>query len=127
MIKGVMGGAFVNVSGGHSIFPYIPANSNNPIQGMIRIRDSNLEVFDGSSWIVMTTDYTTVELNHSAQSAISWAIKKMQEEAEMEQLASQHPAVKAAYENMKRASEQLKTTIILSKEVENSTVFHHPV
>jgi hypothetical protein len=127
MIKGVASGAFVNVSGGHSIFPYIPMNSNNPIQGMVRIHGQNIEVFDGSSWIIITAEYATVELNHSAQSAISWVIKKMQEETEIEHLASQHPAIKAAHENLKKAEEQLKTTIILSKEHVNNTVQHHPV
>jgi hypothetical protein len=121
MIKGVSGGAFVNVSGGHSLFPYIPTNSNNPMQGMVRIRESNLEVFDGSSWIIMTTEYSTVELNQSAQSAIAWAMSKMAEETELQRMADNHPAVKAAYENMKRAAEQLKATIILSKDEQTTT------
>jgi hypothetical protein len=35
---------------------------------------------------------------------------------ELEKLSNSHPAVKAAYDNMKRAAEQLKATIILSKD-----------
>jgi hypothetical protein len=31
-------------------------------------------------------------------------------------LVKEHPAVKIAYENMQKATEQLKATIILSKE-----------
>jgi hypothetical protein len=121
MIKGVSGGALVHVSGGDPLFPYIPINPNNPIIGMIRIRGSNLEVFDGSSWIIMTTSYATVELNQSAQSAIAWVMSKMAEEAELQRMADNHPAVKAAYENMKRANEQLKATIILSKDEQTTT------
>jgi hypothetical protein len=36
-------------------------------------------------------------------------------------MADNHPAVKVAYENMKRAAEQLKVTIILSKDEQTTT------
>jgi hypothetical protein len=121
MIKGIASGAFIEVVGGSSTFPYIPMNSNNPIQGMVRVNGQNLEVFDGSGWVIMTTSYPTVGLNSSAQSAISWAMNKMAEEAALERLSAEHPAVKAAYENMKRAAEQLKATIILSKDEQKTT------
>lgn len=116
MITGIASGAFVDVLSGSSALPYVPMNSSNPIQGMVRVNGQNLEVFNGSSWVIMTTNYPTIQLNQSAQSAISWAMKKMSEEAELEKLAEDHPAIKAAYENMQRAAEQLKATIILSKD-----------
>ena len=42
----------------------------------------------------------------------------MAEEANIKSLSEEHPAVKAAYENFRRAEEQLKATIILSKDEE---------
>jgi hypothetical protein len=48
-------------------------------------------------------------------------MNKMAEEAALEKLSESHPAVKAAYENMKRAAEQLKATIILSKDEQTTT------
>lgn len=84
--------------------------------------NSSIEVYDGSSWITMSTNnYATVGLNSVAQSVINWAMQKMAEEKELEQLTKEHPAVKLAYENMKKAAEQLKTTIILSKDESHST------
>jgi hypothetical protein len=40
----------------------------------------------------------------------------MSEEAKVKSLAEKHPAIMAAYENVKRAQDQLKATIILSEE-----------
>ena len=116
MIKGIAGGAFIDVSGGNTTFPYIPMNANNPIQGMVRVNNQELQVFDGSSWVNISSSYPSVDLNSSAQAVIAWAMKKMAEEDALEKLAHAHPAVNAAYENMKRAAEQLKTTIILSQD-----------
>jgi len=48
MIKGIMGTPGVTVSGGNTSLPYIGSNANNPIQGMIRINNTDLEVFNGT-------------------------------------------------------------------------------
>ena len=40
---------------------------------------------------------------------------------EIRKMAEDHPAVKIAMENLKRAEEQLQATVILSKEHEQST------
>jgi len=121
MIKSIASGAFIEVGGGTSPMPHIPVNNNNPMQGMIRINGSDMQVFDGSAWMNIAASYSTVSLNSTAQSAISWAMNKMAEEAALEKLSENHPAVKAAYENMKRAAEQLKATIILSKDEQTTT------
>ena len=121
MIKGIGSGAFIEVGGGTSPMPYIPTNIDNPMQGMVRVYGNDLQVWNGSSWVPVAASYPTVSLNSSAQSAISWAMNKMSEEAALEKLSESHPAVKAAYENMKRAAEQLKATIILSKDEQTTT------
>jgi hypothetical protein len=45
----------------------------------------------------------------------------MAEEAELEKMSRSHPSIQAAYDNLKRAAEQLKTTIILSKNEETTS------
>jgi hypothetical protein len=45
----------------------------------------------------------------------------MQEEQELKRLAENHPAVAMALENLNKSQEQLKATIILSKDYEKST------
>jgi hypothetical protein len=116
MIKGISGSSHIVVSGGNSSGPYVNSHSGQPMIGMVRYHNSNLEVYDGSVWLTIGGSYVTIELTGSANSAISWAMTKMAEEANLTKLSEEHPAIKAAYENMQRASEQLKATIILSKD-----------
>jgi len=107
-------GKYTVVHGGHNNTPYV--NNNNTSAGMVRYNNGNIEVYDGTTWLLMTGSVATVGISPIAEAAIEWAMKKMQEETEMEHLASQHPAIRVAYDTFKRAGEQLKTTIILSKD-----------
>lgn len=116
MIKGIAGTGHIVVSGGNSSTPYINNYSGNSMVGMVRYHNNNFEIYDGTAWIIMAGNFANINLSEAANAAITWAMNKMAEEAQLEKLASEHPAVKAAYENMKRASEQLKATIILSKD-----------
>ena len=106
--------------------PYV--NMSNYSAGMVRYNGSNqsMEVYDGASWLQIASNHASIDLSGSANAALNWAMRKMAEEAELEKLAKSHPAVKAAYENLKRAEEQLKITVILSKEP-SEQVQHHPV
>ena len=45
MIKGLVGDKHVTVTGGNTSVPYVNYNNNNPIQGMIRIHGTDLQVF----------------------------------------------------------------------------------
>ena len=80
-----------------------------------------LEVYDGNVWHQLIMARPTISLNSSAVSAITWAMSKMTEEAKLEELSKTHPAIKLAYENLRRAEEQLKTTIILSKDEQTTS------
>ena len=121
MIKGLMGHSGITVSGGDTSVPYIPQNSENPIQGMIRIWGSDMQVFTGSSWQTLSTSYATASLTQDILDIVAWAKKKKDAEAEMQRLAETHPAIKLAVENLKKAQEQLEITTILSKENEKTT------
>lgn len=115
MIKGVTAtGQHIIVTNGNPGGLYY--NTSNMSAGMVRYYNNEFQVYDGAAWLPVMSSYADVSLSHGANTAIEWAMKKMQEERELEQLASEHPAVHAAYENMKKAAEQLKATIILSKE-----------
>ena len=121
MIRSLNGGTHVIVSGGSPSLPSVNNYSNNSMVGMVRYHNNNLEVYDGNAWIMIMGNYATVDLSGAASSAINWALAKMAEEAELQQLSAKHPAVKAAYENMKRAADQLKATILLSKDEQSTT------
>lgn len=121
MIKGLMGSRGIAVNGGDTSVPYVNQNISNPVQGMIRVWGNDMQVFDGSNWMNITTSYATIGLDLVTQEAIDWVKQKMQDEKELHQLSKENPAVRIALENFKRAREQLDVTIILSKEHEKST------
>jgi hypothetical protein len=122
MIKDVTGsGPFIQVMGGGGYTPYI--NMSNPSAGMTRFNGNtnNLEVYDGSAWMTISSNVATVSLNNDAVRAITWANDKMNQEIALEALAKEHPAVNLALDNLKKAKTQLDAIIILSKEHETTS------
>jgi len=122
MIKEVISsGPFLSVSGGSNFTPYI--NMSNVSAGMTRWNGNtnNFEVYDGSTWMMLSSNVATVSLNNDAVRAIAWANNKMNEEIALETLAKEHPAINIALDNLKKAKIQLNATIILSKEHDTST------
>ena len=115
MIKGLMGDAYVNVSGGDTAVPYVTQNTNNPMQGMIRINGNLLETFDGTRWMQINSSYATVSLTATYQAAMNWVIDKMTEEQKMKALAEQHPAIADLVAAVDKAQEQLRMTAALVK------------
>ena len=123
MIKGLLGTGGVTVMGGNTSVPYINMNSETPMQGMIRVWGTDIQVFNGSNWTVVPSSYATVQLDPTSQDIINWAKKKMVEEEFLLTLPSDNTAVKLAKQNINRikqelarAEEQLKITEILSKD-----------
>ena len=115
MIKGLQGDSYIAVSGGDTAVPYVTQNTNNPVQGMIRINGNVMEAFDGTRWITMNTSYATVMLKPEYAVVLDWAAKKMQEEKEMQALAEKHPAIADLVEAVEKAKEQLRMTAALVK------------
>ena len=98
MIKGLMGTRGLVVDGGNTSVPYVNTNTNNPMQGMIRISGSDMQVFDGNNWMTLSTSYATVALAPTTEEAIDWAKRKMQEEKDLHDRMKRHPGLKDAYE-----------------------------
>ena len=122
MIKDVIGtGPFVQVMGGGGYTPYI--NMSNPSAGMTRFNGNtqSIEVYDGSSWMILSSSVASVSLTGEAVNILSWAKQKMEDEVMLEKLAKEHPAINFALDNLKKAKTQLDTTIILSKEHETTS------
>lgn len=116
MIKGITGGPGIQVDHGNFSLPYVPTNVSNPMQGMVRVCNQDLQVFDGSSWITMSGAWPSVSLNGVSQSAINWATIKMAEELKAKELAAKHPAVADALNAIKEAEDKLKVIIALTEE-----------
>ena len=118
MIKGLYSSSpFITVSGGTPQNTYI-GYSNGPGVGNLRYNPNgnNIEVFDGSSWIVMHTTSATVDLSGEAILLLEWARKKRNEELELERLAETSPAIKDLVNQIKEKQEQIKIVQTLIKE-----------
>jgi hypothetical protein len=121
MIKGLQGISGITVSGGNTSVPYVNQNHSNPIQGMIRIWGSDMQVFDGSSWMNLSTSYSTVGLDQDTQNLLHWVRSKQRQEIEILELATKNEAVRIALENVKKAQDQLTITAHLSREHETTS------
>ena len=120
MIKGLQGISGITVSGGNTALPYIGPNANNPMTGMIRVHNTELEVFNGSSWQMISSSYATVGLDTDMQDLLQWARKKRDEESKWYALASSNEAVRIALEQLEQAKTRLELTAILSRDHETT-------
>jgi hypothetical protein len=116
MIKGLMGNQGVVVSAGNTSVPYVNQNNSNPMQGMIRIWGSDMQVFDGNNWINMATSYATVSLDQDSQDLLQWARTQRQLERNRAVLIENNPALEKAYKAILRAEQNFD---ILTKFVES--------
>jgi hypothetical protein len=118
MIKNITGGRGTVVSGGSTTYPYVPMNSNNPIQGMLRINNQDMQVFDGASWMTVGASYASIDLDADTQSLLEWARKKRDEEMILERLAETNPTIKDLVNQIKDKQEQLKIVqTLIQKEI----------
>ena len=116
MIKGLMGNQGVVVGAGNTVVPYVNMNNTNPMQGMIRVWGSDMQVFDGNNWTTMSTSYATVGLDQDTQDLLQWARTQRQLDLNRKFLIENNPALAKAHEAIKRAEANFD---ILGKFVEN--------
>lgn len=116
MIKNLTGGPGVIVNGGNNVSPYINQNTHNPMQGMIRMSGTDFQVFDGSSWLMLTTGHPSVGLDGETLDLLQWARTQRQLDLNRKFLIENNPALAKAHKAIKRAEDNFD---ILSKFVEN--------
>lgn len=119
MIKGLMGNQGVIVSGGDTSLPYVNPNPNNPMTGMLRINNTNIEVFTGNGWQILSTSYATVSLDQDSQDLLQWARTQRQLEQNRATLIKNNPALEKAYEAMKRAEDNFDILATIAGEYDH--------
>ena len=120
MIKGLTGTCGVTVSAGNTALPYVGPNPSNPMTGMLRIHNTDMEVFNGNSWQMIPSSYATVSLDQDVLDIVHWARKRRDEESKWYALASSNEAVRIALEQLEQAKTRLELTAILSREYETT-------
>jgi hypothetical protein len=119
MIKSIHSSSpFLTVSGGNPGSTYIGNYSNATGVGNMRYNpnNQNIEVYDGSTWIILSAHHTNINLSDEAVSLLQWAKKKMLEEAERNELAKINPAINDLMKQIKDKEEQIKIVQTLIKE-----------
>jgi len=123
MIKNITAsGRYVQVTGGNAS-TYVNGFSGAQGVGNMRYNTSNqqMEVFDGSSWVMLNMDYASVGLNGEAESLLDWAREKRNEELMWKSLANDNKAVKIALDNLEQARKQLDITAKLAREYDTTS------
>ncbi len=97
--------------------PYIPymQGTGSGGNGMLRYNSSNhsIEAYDGqSSWHAIGSA-VNLELTPSATQALDWAMKKMEEETTIQNLATQYPAVRDLKDQIDNIKEKLDVVLAL--------------
>jgi len=96
MIKSISStGRYLQVQGGNSGSNYINGYSGAQGVGNLRFNtaNQNMEIWDGSNWIVMATGHVMVGLDAEAVELLDWARAKRQQEERITKLAQQHPGI----------------------------------
>ena len=117
MIKNIGSGKGIQINSSYSSWPSFYGNSGHLGAGNMRYNGSNqnIEVFDGTSWLTISSGHPTIELNGYSQVAIEWAHKKMAEEADLAKLAELHPTVADALLARDRAEDAVRIAAALCK------------
>jgi len=117
MLKTINGsGRYMMVNGGMPS-PTYTNNSSGMGAGNIRWNASTqaMEVYDGNTWMQINASHASVGLTPDAESALSWAIKKQHEEAELERLAQFNPTIADLVEQKKNLDHKIKMVQTLVK------------
>jgi hypothetical protein len=85
---------------------------------MIRVNNQDVEVFNGSTWTIMSTSHATVSLDQEILDVIQWARAQRTMAMNRLTLAQNNPALFKALEAVKRAEDNFE---ILAAFVEHET------
>jgi hypothetical protein len=124
MIKGIDSSTrdWINVQGSNSANSvYIDNNKlQQGIAGQVRHTGYQFEVNDGNSWKPLYENMVIVDVTGQANDVLAWAMKKMIDEREANQLATTNRAVAVALEEYRAilaiAEERLNLVVTLAKE-----------
>lgn len=118
MINSIMSiGKHVMVGGGNSASNYINTGAGMMGVGDLQFNTSTqqIEFYNGQNWQIFIMAQATVGLTGPAETAIDWALNRMEQEKEARAMSDQYPAVADALGAVREAEEQLKTVVALCR------------
>ena len=103
-------GRYMMVNGGMPATTYMNTSSGYMNVGDVRYNTNmqRLEVYDGNMWIELNTSHASVGLTPDAERAIDWAIRKQQEDADLESLAKSNKTIADLLNQKKELDNKIK-------------------
>lgn len=111
MIKSIAPGQGILISS-TATTPYI--NMSYPSAGMIRYNGSDMEVYDGSTWMQVSSTIS-MSLDIETLGLLDWARKKRDEEQKIEKLKD-NPAIADLLKQRADIDEKLKIVEVLIRD-----------
>ena len=110
----IVGQQGITVIGGTATsYRYIPGDTDQPMQGVLRMRGPNTEVFNGNAWEPVNHQIVHLHLDQDVAVLLEWAKRKMAEEDRINMLAMKHPALANAILSRDKADEVVKILVAL--------------
>jgi hypothetical protein len=85
---------------------------------MIRIHNTDLEVFNGTGWQSLPSSYATVSMDQDIIDVIQWARKKRNEEQELKKLSEENVAIKDLLNQIDEKQQQIQMVATLIRKEE---------
>ena len=102
MIKSIVSqGPYLVINGGYHNFPYISPGTVGAGHVRWNSNMNEMEVNDGITWRSLSASNTSISLTNDAQDALSWALRKMQQERELQDRMQRHPGLRDTWEKFR--------------------------
>jgi hypothetical protein len=111
------GAEYLQVAVNPSALPYV-SSSSNPAQGMLRVTNNQMEVFNGTSWQQIYEGSASVGLSSKTIDILKWADAKMHMEREIMTAVENNVTVADAYRTYKEAADRLTVVMALVEKEE---------
>jgi hypothetical protein len=119
-IKSIIGGKGLVVHNGSPITPNISSYGvDNPFHGQLRMRNNDIEVWNGGSWVPLYGASTMVELDYESKSILEWAKNKMEKEKKYQEMAKTNDMIANALSSVEEAEKELDFLFSLASDHAN--------
>lgn len=105
---------YMTVSGGQPNSIFVNLSSVNPGTGTLRFNGQDVEVFDGTGWQRVMTNFADVSLTTTTIEILEWAQRKMQTEAKAIEMSKDNVTIEDALTELHNAEEKLQVLLTLS-------------
>ena len=99
-----------------SNLPCIPSINSDPMQGVVRVINGCVEIYNGGYWSAIPQSIAYLDMGQRSKEILNWASSKMLTEQHYAELALQHPAVSDALDAVRVAQDRLNVVVALTQE-----------